>query len=144
MEENGGTPGNARKENANILQGGSPCKLVFVCIFLKIKHNRWEFNENTDKINFTIQSKNTDRKNKWTGIGFSDNPSMRLTDAIIGWVEPSGRYFLMDMWTTNYLSPILEPRQDITDKSGSLVEGVTHLKFTRARMLHLQTLRACT
>ena len=58
---------------------------------------------------------------------------MRLTDAIIGWVEPTGRYFIMDMWTTNYLSPILEPKQDITDMSGSLVEGVTHLKFTRSR-----------
>ena len=96
-------------------------------------HARWEFNENTDKMNFTIASRNPDKKNKWTGIGFSNNPSMRLTDAIIGWVEPNGRYFIMDMWTTNYLNPILEPSQDITDQSGELVDGVTTIRFTRQR-----------
>merc|ERR1712117_409131 len=96
-------------------------------------HARWEFNENTDKMNFTIASRNPDKKNKWTGIGFSNNPSMRLTDAIIGWVEPNGRYFVMDMWTTNYLNPILEPSQDITDLSGELVDGVTTIRFTRQR-----------
>jgi hypothetical protein len=42
---------------------------------------RWEYNENTDKMNFTIVSNSP---NKWTGIGFSDTPSMSLTDAIIG------------------------------------------------------------
>ena len=94
---------------------------------------RWQFNENTDKINFTISSRNPEKKNKWTGIGFSNTPRMRLTDAIIGWVEPNGRSFIMDMWTTNYLNPILEPSQDITDMSGSLEDGVTTLRFTRAR-----------
>ena len=34
---------------------------------------RWVFDENTDMIDFTIQSKHTDR---WTGIGFSDTPQM--------------------------------------------------------------------
>eukprot|EP00092_Neocalanus_flemingeri_P024776 GFUD01026865.1.p1 GENE.GFUD01026865.1~~GFUD01026865.1.p1 ORF type:complete len:678 (-),score=153.52 GFUD01026865.1:380-2230(-) len=96
-------------------------------------HARWEFNENTDKINFTIASRNPDKKNKWTGIGFSNNPSMRLTDAIIGWVEPNGRYFIMDMWTTNYLNPILESSQDISNMSGELVDGVTTIRFTRQR-----------
>merc|ERR1712117_288939 len=96
-------------------------------------HARWEFNENTDKMNFTIASRNPDKKNKWTGIGFSNNPSMRLTDAIIGWVEPNGRYLVMDMWTTNYLNPILEPSQDITDLSGELVDGVTTIRFARQR-----------
>jgi len=94
---------------------------------------RWQFDENSDKINFTIQSKSDDNKNKWTGIGFSDTPSMRLTDAIIGWVEPNGRTFIMDMWITNYLNPILESRQDITDMSGTLEDGVTTIRFTRLR-----------
>jgi len=96
-------------------------------------HAKWEFNENTDKINFTIASRNPGKKKKWTGIGFSNTPSMRLTDAIIGWVESNGRYFIMDMWTTNYLSPILEPKQDITGMSGTFVDGVTTIKFTRSR-----------
>ena len=56
---------------------------------------RWEYNENTDRMNFTISSRNPDNINKWTGIGFSDNANMRQTDAIIGWVEPNGRYFIM-------------------------------------------------
>jgi len=94
---------------------------------------RWQFDENTDKINFTIESRNPEKKNKWTGIGFSNDPSMRLTDAIIGWVEPNGRHFIMDMWTTNYLNPILDSRQDITDMSGSLEDGKTTLRFTRNR-----------
>ena len=45
-----------------------------------------------------------------------------------GWVEPNGRYFIMDMWTTNYLNPILEPSQDIADMSGALVDGFATLK----------------
>jgi len=39
----------------------------------------------------------------------------------------------MDMWTTNYLNPILEPSQDITDLSGELVDGVTTIRFARQR-----------
>jgi hypothetical protein len=34
---------------------------------------RWAFDEDTDKIHFTVQSKYTDL---WTGIGFSDTPQM--------------------------------------------------------------------
>jgi hypothetical protein len=94
---------------------------------------RWQFHENTDLINFTISSRNPEKKNKWTGIGFSDTTSMKLTDAIIGWVEPNGRHFIMDMWITNYTWFILEPNQDITDMSGSLEDGVTTLRFTRKR-----------
>ena len=105
------------------VQEGKPCEYLA----------RWQFNEDTDKINFTISSRNPEKKNKWTGIGFSDTPTMRLTDAIIGWVEPNGRHFIMDMWTTNYLNPILEPSQDITDMSGTLEDGVTTLRFTRER-----------
>jgi len=91
---------------------------------------RWEYDENTDKINFTIVSKHT---NKWTGIGFSATQSMSLTDAIIGWVEPNGRFFMMDMWTTNYLSPVLESRQNIDIISGEQEDGFTTLKFSRKR-----------
>jgi hypothetical protein len=48
--------------------------------------------------------------------------------AFAGWVEPNGRYFIMDMWTTNYLNPILEPSQDISDMSGTLEDGFATLK----------------
>ena len=59
--------------------------------------------------------------------GFSNTPQMALTDAIIGWVEKSGRAFLMDMWTTNYLSPVLEPSQNIEDQHGVIEDGFTKL-----------------
>ena len=94
---------------------------------------RWEYNENTDRMNFTISSRNPDNKNKWTGIGFSDNANMRQTDAILGWVEPNGRYFIMDMWTTNYLAPVLEDKQHVDDMSGVLVDGVTTISFSGPR-----------
>ena len=48
-------------------------------------------------------------------------------------MEPDGRYFIMDMWTTNYLQPLLEKSQDISDMSGDLVDGVTTIRFTRPR-----------
>ena len=78
--------------------------------------------------------RNPDKKSKWTGIGFSNNPQMRLTDVVIGWVEiDTGRPFIMDMWTTTYLQPALDPRQDIFDKSGKLENGVTTISFSRKR-----------
>jgi len=91
---------------------------------------RWEYNENDDKINFTIKTSHT---NRWTGIGFSHTTSMSLTDAVIGWVEPNGRYFMMDMWATNYLQPVLETQQNIEILDGSLEDGMTTLKFRRER-----------
>lgn len=95
---------------------------------------RWQYDENTDIMNFTVSSRNPDKKSKWTGIGFSNNPQMRLTDVVIGWVEiDTGRPFIMDMWTTTYLQPALDPRQDIFDKSGKLENGVTTISFSRKR-----------
>ena len=39
----------------------------------------------------------------------------------------------MDMWTTGYLNPILEANQDIKNAEGKVEDGVTTIKFTRAR-----------
>lgn len=44
----------------------------------------WEFLDEEDEIVFTIATKN---RNKWTGIGFSENQAMPETDAILGLVE---------------------------------------------------------
>lgn len=44
----------------------------------------WEFLDDEDEIVFTIATKN---RNKWTGIGFSENQAMVETDAILGLVE---------------------------------------------------------
>ena len=48
-------------------------------------HARWEFNENTDLVNFTVSSRNPDKKNKWTGIGFSDNAQMQQVVTTQSW-----------------------------------------------------------
>ena len=48
----------------------------------------WEYLDDDDQIIFTISTKN---RNKWTGIGFSDNQAMPETDTILGLVEE--RYF---------------------------------------------------
>ncbi|CAG2118561.1 unnamed protein product [Medioppia subpectinata] len=44
----------------------------------------WEYIDDNDEIMFTISTKN---RNKWTGIGFSENQAMPETDAILGLVE---------------------------------------------------------
>ena len=92
---------------------------------------RWEYNENNDKINFTVQ---TNDPSKWTGIGFSTTTSMSNTDVIIGWVDPgSGHYFIMDMWTTGYFNPILDEHQDLSHMAGKIADGIATLSFTRPR-----------
>ena len=44
----------------------------------------WEYIDDTDEIVFTVSTKN---RNKWTGIGFSENQAMPETDAVLGLVE---------------------------------------------------------
>ena len=44
----------------------------------------WEYIDDYDEIIFTISTKN---RNKWTGIGFSENQAMPETDAVLGLVE---------------------------------------------------------
>lgn len=44
----------------------------------------WEYRDEDDQIVFTISTKN---RNKWTGIGFSEDQKMPNTDAILGLVE---------------------------------------------------------
>ena len=54
-----------------------------------------------------------------------------LTDAVIGFVESNGRFFMMDMWTTGYLQPVLESSQDLSKQVGTIEDGITTLKFSR-------------
>ncbi|KAI5708966.1 hypothetical protein M8J76_007174 [Diaphorina citri] len=59
---------------------------------------------------------------------------MSQTDAILGWVDNSGRPFLMDTWIGGYTSPLLDISQDVTNASGSTVDGITTLSFQRKRI----------
>lgn len=55
------------------------------------------------------------------------------TDAVLGWVDKSGRHFLMDTWIGGYTSPQLDTSQDIYNKTGKIESGMTILSFVRKR-----------
>lgn len=90
----------------------------------------WQTIGRGDEFRFRIQTTNT---KTWTGVGFSDDENMSQTDAIIGWVDQSGRPFLMDTWVTGYTAPKLDENQNIYNISGRIQNGVTFLEFTRKR-----------
>lgn len=92
---------------------------------------RWSYLPRTDEMAFTITTTHT---STWTGIGFSDDHKMSQTDAILGWVDGSGRPFLMDTWIGGYTSPLLDISQDVTNATGSTVDGITTLSFSRKRI----------
>ncbi|RVE45012.1 hypothetical protein evm_010330 [Chilo suppressalis] len=94
----------------------------------------WEYlgqKRGKDSIRFVIK---TNQTNLWTGIGFSKDKKMSQTDAVIGWTDPrSGQPFLMDTFVSGYSAPRLDQGQDLTKKSGSIIDGVTTLSFVRKR-----------
>ncbi|XP_054164416.1 uncharacterized protein LOC128962102 [Oppia nitens] len=91
----------------------------------------WEYLDDNDEIMFTISTKN---RNKWTGIGFSDNQAMPDTDAVLGLVEESGRFFLMDSWLRAYEAPPLDQSQNLYNMSAWRENGITTLRFFRKRL----------
>ncbi|KAB0804717.1 hypothetical protein PPYR_01687 [Photinus pyralis] len=92
---------------------------------------KWEYLPRGDEIRFTITTKHTDA---WTGIGFSNDEKMSQTDAVLGWVDKTGRPFLMDVWLNGYTQPLLDSSQGIYNTSGRIVDGVTVLSFVRKRI----------
>lgn len=90
----------------------------------------WEYIDDLDEIMFTVSTKN---RNKWTGIGFSSDKSMPGTDAVLGLVEESGRFFLMDTYLRSYSAPPLDSVQNIHNMSVWRENGVTTLQFNRKR-----------
>ncbi|KAI2797576.1 hypothetical protein BLOT_014110 [Blomia tropicalis] len=90
----------------------------------------WEYRDDDDQIIFTISTKN---RNKWTGIAFSNDQAMPETDAILGLVEESGRFFLMDSWLQAYEAPPLDPVQNLYNQTAWRENGITTLKFSRPR-----------
>lgn len=90
----------------------------------------WELIPAKDAILFTIATNNSD---KWTGIGFSEDTKMPNTDAILGWVDDSGRTFIMDTWIEKYNPPLLDESQDVDGIKGSKINGRVTLSFVRKR-----------
>lgn len=56
-----------------------------------------------------------------------------LTDAVIGWVENSGRYFMFDAWVRGYSVPIVDPSQGIKNETGKIEDGITTISFLKKR-----------
>ncbi|XP_030757105.1 uncharacterized protein LOC115882976 isoform X4 [Sitophilus oryzae] len=92
---------------------------------------KWELIPRKDEIRFTLTTSNTDT---WTGIAFSNDEKMSQTDAVLGWVDKTGRPFLMDTWISGYTQPFLDSNQNIYNTSGRIENGVTTLSFTRKRI----------
>lgn len=68
----------------------------------------WRYIASVDSVQFTIQSRKPER---WTGIGFGESPTMKNSDAILGWVTAAGRFFIMDTFMTSYVGAALDASQ---------------------------------
>ena len=56
------------------------------------------------------------------------------TDSILGWVDQSGRPFVMDAMIRGYTNPLLDYQQDVHNTSGSITDGVLTINFSRKRV----------
>ncbi|KAK6188307.1 hypothetical protein SNE40_004509 [Patella caerulea] len=91
----------------------------------------WVFDAATDSIKFTIKARLNGQK-KWVALGFSADTSMPNSDAVVGWVE-NGQVTVTDRWMTAKSLPVQDTKNDITDVSGDVTNGVTTISFTRKR-----------
>lgn len=58
---------------------------------------------------------------------------MPETDVVIGIVEETGRFFLMDAWLKDYTARTLDKKQNIHNITAWRENGITSLKFYRYR-----------
>ncbi|CAG0884808.1 unnamed protein product [Darwinula stevensoni] len=91
----------------------------------------WNYNAAKDSVDFHITTSNTD---KWTGIAFSKNNHMPQSDAVLGWVDRTGRAFVADMWLSSYNLPRLDTSQDLSGEEARLRDGILSLNFSRPRL----------
>ena len=57
----------------------------------------WTLDSDKDEVRFRVQTRFPD---KWTGIAFSKDEKMARSDAVIGWVEKTGRFYIYDAWVS--------------------------------------------
>lgn len=131
----GSSNGSAVSSTANLLDNNCEGHWKFPRTCTPEKFNceyyaSWQTIGRGDEFRFRIQTTNT---KTWTGVGFSDDEKMSQTDAVIGWVDQTGRPFLGDAWITGYTAPKLDNNQNIYNISGRIQNGVTFLEFTRKR-----------
>ncbi|KAE9553017.1 hypothetical protein FO519_003778 [Halicephalobus sp. NKZ332] len=92
----------------------------------------WNFNEETDEIEFSLETKLMN--NWWSGVGFSKGGSMKNADLIIVKIE-GGSLTLNDMFSFDYDAPVDDAEKNVYSPTviGSFVNGVLRAQFTRRR-----------
>jgi len=68
----------------------------------------WKYLPDVDSIRFTVETRKPDR---WTGIAFNDAPTMKQSDAVLGWVTSGGQFFHLDSYMSGYNAPTLDRHQ---------------------------------
>jgi len=90
----------------------------------------WKTSANS--IAFAMEAKTTG----WLALGFEPTRVMKDADMVLGWVDGSGKAFIVDAWSTGTFGPHPEDsslggRNDITGFSGSEKNGNTIIEFSR-------------
>ena len=91
---------------------------------------RWELLEPSDEIRFTVQSASDDA---WTGVAFSETPSMPASDVVLGYMVGSSRPVVVDGWMAGHLPPVKDSQQNLKNISGSVRDGRQEISFVRPR-----------
>ncbi|XP_070569763.1 uncharacterized protein [Ptychodera flava] len=120
--------GNEEGSCYNEFRYPSDCILSSNCMYFAT----WTVDEVEDEVHFEVVT--ADTQNHWVGIGFSEDTAMPDSDAIIGWVTADGELEITDRWMSRYAMPPMDDDDNIYNKAGSHVNGITSLSFSRKRI----------
>jgi len=90
----------------------------------------WMHNRTTDQLHFAVDVNTTG----WVGFGFTFTPKKMVNyDVIVGGRTSAGRNYLNDFYTMGLGRPNLDASQSYTLDSAAEQNGITSLRFRRAR-----------
>lgn len=125
------TSANRNRDQSNVIRscGGRwkyPTNCNLDCDYVA----SWVFEQETDSIKFLIQTRHV---NKWTGIGFSTDRRMPLSDAIYAFARPDGSVAVIDGYLDGYSPPQIDANQDLYQALGFVENDLMTVTFTRKR-----------
>jgi hypothetical protein len=82
---------------------------------------------NKDEIQFELHCRSTG----WVGFGLSPNGGMTGADIAIGWVDNAGKAHLKDTHATDFLTPLIDAKQDWQLIQATQTNGYTLIKMKR-------------
>jgi len=91
----------------------------------------WNLDSDSDEIQFTLKS-TQESQDTWIGIGFSDTQGMASTDIVSGYMNGDNQAVIEDRWAPTYFTTV-DSSQDLSETSGTYVDGVLTIQFTRPR-----------